>query len=113
MACEHFHSRKLFWLFSRKGWEIGWRYLLGATMPMGPEHAVRWMPKDRKKIDYTEATAWLETDEAKGLYWCDTAWPDIMEVNERGNKYAHVDDLGNIWRFTDPNTAFAFKMRFL
>jgi hypothetical protein len=83
---------------------------------MPQEHGVRWFPDTPKREQHAlveQIEAWFETDEAQGLYVCQTTWPDELDQHPDGRQSCHVDKIGSTWFFTDPNTALAFKLRFM
>jgi hypothetical protein len=102
MACKHWHER-------------GWRQAF-ARIPH--QNGVPWfptIPKDEQHALVDQIEEWFKTDEAKGFYVCSTTWPPDaeMETDEHGRKHCHSDKIGHTWFFTDPNTALAFKLRFM
>ncbi|RYD67110.1 MAG: hypothetical protein EOP83_03500 [Verrucomicrobiaceae bacterium] len=106
MACTHYHDRT---------WRQ-WRHWFAKPPQNNGDNAVPWFPgADRAARDWMieQAEAWFLTDEAQGLYWCETTMPKHATKHENGTLSCHSDDVGWTWIFTDVNTAFAFKMRFM
>ncbi|RYD67776.1 MAG: hypothetical protein EOP83_02095 [Verrucomicrobiaceae bacterium] len=101
MPCKHFAEK-------------GWRWFFTATMPHKDGHGIVWFKGEEGKKMIEEIEAWLETDEAQGLYTCETTWPaeEDQRIDHNGVRYCKFNDIGKTWWFTDQNTAFAFKLRF-
>lgn len=87
MACLHFHFRRWWQHFRR--------------MPTG-NSVVIW---DRSTAKFVEMTEWMKSEQATGLYVCDSEWPP-------GKKACHISEIGMRYLFSDEQTAFVFKMRF-
>jgi hypothetical protein len=103
MACTHYHART---------WRQ-WRHWF-AKQPSGND--VPWFPgsdREAQSALIQRIEAWFLTDEAHGLYWCTSTMPPHATRHENGTTSCHVDEMGWTWQFTDPDTAFAFKMRFM
>jgi hypothetical protein len=84
MACLAWHDR-------------GWK----KTFIPRPQHVVLWVEPDETDVLrplVVEIEEWFASDEAHGWYFY--GWVDEVKSQNRN------------WRFSDPNTAFAFKMRF-
>ncbi|RYD67777.1 MAG: hypothetical protein EOP83_02100 [Verrucomicrobiaceae bacterium] len=78
----------------------GWKKLL---VPK-PRIVMEW-PIGSFRAEKEAVYEWLNSDEAAG-YFCDTSrWPPPGQT-------VYLSNIMHVWRFSDPNTAFMFKMRF-
>lgn len=91
MPCIHWHARP---------W---WR----KHVRMPAEHGVILFPRklgDEERIQYfKELDQFLAR--MTGFYVADSIWP-------LGKETCKFHEIGSHYKFTDPNTAFAFKMQF-
>lgn len=106
MSCKHWSARP-------------WWYKLFSGGSSFPEvqNSVRLMPENRTRDEvsslHSTIEEWFNGEDSKGYYWCSTAYPETPAAdNGAGTVGYHMDDLGWFYHFTDPDTAFAFKMRF-
>ena len=95
MACKHWSERPWYKMFVQPP--------TGNPVPYFDGR----LPDRHERYDRIDD--WLASDEANGLYICDTTWPGILKPGDS----CHFDDVGHTFYFTDPDTAFAFKMKFL